>query len=210
MSVLTAPPPAAPSAPLPTRPRPSTYGFDPSAYRFTVRQYEQMTRAGVLTKDDRGELLEGYPVLKIGHDPGHDGTLDLVKSVLPTVLPADWFLRIQQTVSLADSNPEPDVAIVRGTSRTFLARHPGPADDALIVEVPNSSLDRDMDDKAVIYAAGGIAAYWVIDVVNGVVECFARPAGSTYADRRTALRPDTLTFDLDGTPGTLPAADVLP
>ncbi len=173
-----------------------------------------MIRAGVLTKDDRVELLEGYLVLKMAHDPAHDGTLDLVKGVIPTVLPIGWFLRVQQTVSLADSNPEPDIAVVRGSFRSFLARHPGPADIALIVEVSNSSLDRDLDDKARVYARAGIPVYWVVDVVNGTVEVFEQPSGPTavpvYANRRTVRPPDALAFALDGTLVTLPAADLLP
>ena len=84
----------------------------------------------------------------------------------------------------------------------------------LIVEVSNSYLDRDRHDKARIYARAGIAAYWVVDVVNGVVEVFEQPSGPTaapgYATTRTVGRSQPLTFAVDGVTPTLPAADLLP
>jgi Uma2 family endonuclease len=214
MSAATAPPVPTPTPPA-TSPRPLTYGLDPSAYRFTVEQYHQMIRAGVLTKDDKVELLEGYLVLKMATDPAHDGTIDLVKVALEAVLPRGWFLRIQQTVALPDSNPQPDIAAVRGGPRSFVARHPGPADVGVVVEIANTSLPRDVTDKARVYARAGIPAYWVIDVANAAVEVFTQPSGPTaapaYASHQTVRPPAAVPLTLDGTAvGPVPAADLLP
>lgn len=210
MSIVTAPPPLAPSVPAPTPARPRTYGLDPSTYRFSVRQYEQMIDAGILGPDDKIELLDGYLVLKMPTNPPHDGTSDLVEHTLRSYVPAGWLVRGQKTLKLPTSNPEPDAAVVRGGPRSYQSRHPEPADTALVIEVANTSLTRDLHDKALVYAEAGVPAYWVVDVVNRVVECFARPAATGYADRKSVRPPDTLTLTLDGTAVTLPAAELLP
>src|SRR5437763_5002558 len=115
--------------------QPVTYACDASIARFSVAKYQRMIEAGILTAEDKVELLENYMVLKMPKNPPHDGTLDLVKAALPALIPAGWLLRVQQTVVLSDSQPEPDFAIARGTPPSFLTRHPGPADVGLIIEV---------------------------------------------------------------------------
>src|SRR3954453_3552975 len=115
--------------------QPVTYGLDASIAKFSVSRYQRMIETGILTADDKVELLENYVVLKMPRNPPHDGTIDLVKEALPSRVPSGWLLRIQQTVVLSDSQPEPDFAIVRGNARTYLARHPGAADVGLLIEV---------------------------------------------------------------------------
>jgi Uma2 family endonuclease len=212
----TAPPATAPSAPSPPAPpaRPVTYGLDPSAYRFSVDQYHRMIQAGILGEDDPVELLEGYLVLKMSRNPAHDATIQFIQRRLYRVLPEKWDLRTQLAISLGESEPEPDFAVVRGEAQNYLTRHPGPADIGVVIEIANTSLQRDLDDKARVYAQAGIAAYWVVNVTDRSVEAFTRPSGPVaqpaYADRRTVRPPDALTLTLDGTAVTLPAADLLP
>jgi hypothetical protein len=81
--------------------------------RFTVREYHKMIEIGVLTEDDRIELLEGYLVEKMPDDPIHDGTLQRVNRRLQHVLPAGWELRVQMATTLGESEPEPGGAVVR-------------------------------------------------------------------------------------------------
>src|SRR5271166_6229315 len=119
---------------------PVTYGNAASLARFSVARYQRMIETGILTADDKVELLENYVVLKMPRNPPHDGTIDLVHAALPPHVPSGWLLRIQQAVVLPDSQPEPDFAIVRGGPRSFLTRHPGAAEVGLLIEVANSSL----------------------------------------------------------------------
>src|SRR5437899_372254 len=100
--------------------QPATYGHDAAIARFSVARYQRMIEMGILTDEDRVELLENYVVLKMPRNPPHDGTIDLLKAALPGRVPVGWLLRIQQTLVLADSQPEPDFAVVRGTPRTYL------------------------------------------------------------------------------------------
>src|SRR6201987_2118569 len=93
---------------------PVTYGHDASIARFSVARYQRMLETGILTPDDKVELLENYVVLKMPRNPPHDGTIDLLKAAIPGCIPAGWLLRIQQTLVLSDSQPEPDFTVVRG------------------------------------------------------------------------------------------------
>src|SRR4249920_1015536 len=141
---------------------PVTYGQDASMARFSVARYQRMIETGILTDEDKVELLENYVVLKMPRNPPHDGTIDLLKAALPGQPPPGWLLRIQQTIVLTDSQPEPDFAFVRGNPRSYLTRHPVAGDVGLIVEVADSSLLRDQHDKTRIYARGGIPWYWIV------------------------------------------------
>src|SRR5713101_9262196 len=82
-------------------------------HRFSVDEYHRMIEAGVLTENQRVELLEGWIVSKMPHNPLHDSTIDLVVGEAETFLPKDWFIRVQSAITTDDSEPEPDVALVR-------------------------------------------------------------------------------------------------
>jgi Uma2 family endonuclease len=194
---------------------PVTYGHDASIARFSVARYQKMIEVGILTPDDKVELLENYVVVKMPRNPPHDGTIDLIKAALPPLIPSGWLLRIQQTVVLSDSQPEPDFAIVRGTPRTYLAHHPGAADAGLVIEVADSSLLRDQRDKTRIYARSVIVCYWIVNLADRCVEVYTQPSGPAavpvYATLQTYRVGDLVPLLLDGTvAGTVPVADLLP
>src|SRR5262249_11089254 len=108
--------------------------------RFSVDEYHRLTELGILTEDDKVELIEGYLVLKMPRNPPHDGTLQRTLKRLAKVLPPGWDLRVQSAISLADSEPEPDLAVVREDPDGYTARHPAAADVGLVVEVSDSTL----------------------------------------------------------------------
>jgi Uma2 family endonuclease len=194
--------------------QPATYWESASLNRFSVAQYQRMVEAGILTAADKVELLENYVVLKMAKNPPHDGTIDLVKEALAK-LPTGWMLRVQQTVVLTDSQPEPDFAVVRGNARSFLARHPTAADVGLLIEVADSSLLRDQRDKTRIYARAGIPIYWIINLVDRRVEVYTQPSGPTVAPAYGAFQTfqpgDSVPLVLDGaTVGAVPVTDLLP
>ncbi len=208
-------PPATLFPPTTPTTQPATYGHDASLARFSLASYQRMIETGILTAEDPVELLENYVVLKMPRNPPHDGTIDLLKAALPGRIPAGWLLRVQQTIALADSQPEPDFAIVRGTARSYLTRHPGPADAGLLIEVADSSLLRDRADKGRIYARADIPIYWIVNLVDGRVEVYTQPSGShvtpAYGVSRFFHVGDAVPLVVDGTvTGTVPVADLLP
>src|SRR5438128_1194075 len=131
--------------------------------RFSVAEYHRLIQTGILTEDDNLELLEGYLVCKMSRNPPHDATIQKATKRLFRVLPAGWDLRIQSAVTLPDSEPEPDFAVVRGDETAYRAHHPGPPDVGLVIEVADSTLPGDRDDKGRIYARAGIPTYWIVN-----------------------------------------------
>lgn len=145
--------------------------------RFSVDEYHRLTELGFLTENDALELLEGYLVLKMPRNPPHDGTLHRSFKRLAKALPAGWDIRIQSAVTLSDSEPEPDIAIVREDVAGYTTRHPLATDVGVLVEVSDTTLEGDRADKSRIYARAGILVYWIINVADRQVEEYTQPSG---------------------------------
>ena len=183
-------------------------------HRFTVPQYHKMIEIGVLTEDDRVELLEGYLVEKMPHDPLHDGTIQLVEAAVLALAPPGWCSRVQMAVTLPQSEPEPDFVLARGNKRSYLKKHPTTPDIGLVVEVANTSLESDREDKTPIYARARLPAYWIVNIAEREVEVYEKPSGPKpnpgYASRRVYKEGDSIPFSLDGKKlGTIPVTEVL-
>lgn len=158
---------------------------DDLIWRLSVGQYHEMIRTGILTADDPVELLAGWLVYKMPKNPPHRIATRLTQKTLEAVVPTGWYVDAQEPVTLGDSEPEPDVMIVRGETRDYLDRHPGPENVALIIEVADSTLERDRGVKRMIYARAGIPMYWIINILECVVEVYDNPPGpSEEADYR--------------------------
>jgi Uma2 family endonuclease len=199
---------------------PSTEGLSPGKpddliWRLSVGQYHEMIRTGILTADDPVELLEGWLVYKMPKNPPHRISTRLAQQALEAVVPAGLYVDTQEPITLNDSEPEPDVMIVRGETRDYRNRHPGPEDVALIVEVADSTLERDRGVKRMIYARAGIAVYWIINVLERVLEVYYEPSGMTedadYRQRRDYGLPDSVPVMIDGLEvGRVAVRDLLP
>ncbi len=146
-------------------------------YRFTVAQYHRLVEVGILTDNDRVELLEGWIINKMPRKPPHDGTLTRMNRRLLRLLPDEWLLRVQSAVTLQTSEPEPDFAIVHGPEEVYFTRHPRPRDVGLIIDVADSTLLDDRRYKGQIYAPARIPAYWIINLVDAKVEVYTEPRG---------------------------------
>jgi Uma2 family endonuclease len=180
-------------------------------HRLTVKQYQKMITDGVFAEDERVELIDGLLVDKMPHDPIHDGTISLLLDAIMRIAPAGWCPRVQGSITLSTSEPEPDFVLARGNKRTYLARHPGPSDIGLVVEVSNSSLQRDRSDKLRVYAKAGLPTYWIMNVLDMQIEVFTQPVGAVYTVEQIWRRGDAVPLELDGVPiGTISANDLLP
>jgi Uma2 family endonuclease len=196
---------------------------DAGFHTWTGEQYDHFVETGVLTKEDKVELLEGYVVQKMPANPPHDFAVTTTAKVLNRVVPAGWTTRNQVGARLTESRPEPDVSIARGTGRDYIARQPGSADLGLVVEVSDSSLARDELDKTRIYARDSIPVYWVVNLVNRRVEVFTDPTGPNppaglpggpdphYRTRQDYPAGTAVPVVLDGaTVGTISVDELLP
>lgn len=170
-----------------TAPAMPLYAAQAGLHRWSVADYHRFIELGILTEDDRVELLEGNVVTKMAHNPPHDVAVQRLTKRLVRLAPTGWEVRIQSAITLADSEPEPDGVVARGDESTFAHRHPQPADIGLVVEVSSSSLQIDRTDKGRIYAQAGLPIYWIINVVDRQIEVYTNPqsVGSSpnYATR---------------------------
>ena len=198
------PPPAVPSLPL---------YFD-RLYRYTVDQYHAMVEAGVITNEPKCELLDGLLVLKMPMNPPHGGGVKALIRVIPPRLPAGWELSVQAPVSLAESVPEPDGAVVRADPGEYFTRHPGPGDFGVVIEVADTSRLTDRRDKGRTYARAGLPVYWIVNLVEGQVEVYTDPQPAAdppgYASRADYKPGDAVPLTLDGATVAVPVADLLP
>jgi len=182
--------------------------------RFSVAEYHRLCEIGLLTEDDDIELLEGYLINKMSRNPPHDGVLSDLAEILGAQRPHDWRIRSQCAITLPDSEPEPDLALVRPDPDRYRNRHPYPADVGLVIEVSDSSLEGDRQDKCRIYARAGLVRYWIVNIPDRQIEVYEQPSGPTaapaYALRTDYRHGDNLPFILDGTiVATLAVQDLL-
>jgi Uma2 family endonuclease len=183
-----------------------------SLYRLTLEQYEAMVDSGIFTGRDKVHLINGYLVAKVTQDTPHATADDLFGDRLNRVISRGWYLRVAKPIRLPteSSEPEPDRCVVRGGIRDYSARHPGPADLALVVEVADSSLDDDRK-QADIYGRAGIPVYWIINLIDRQVEVYSNPGPSGYQSLEVFVPPHVLTVIIDGVEvGEIPVADILP
>lgn len=183
--------------------------------RFTVAEYHRLIDVGILTEMDNLELLDGYLVHKPRHSAPHDASMHLAHDALAVALSQGWRLRIQSAVTLPESEPEPDIAMVRGDARSYTAHHPRPDDIGLLIEVSDATLAADRLDKGRIYARANIACYWIVNLVNRQVEVYTQPSGPinvpAYAQHATFRPGDAVPLILDSAAvATIPVNDMLP
>jgi Uma2 family endonuclease len=147
----------------------------PEFYRFSVKQYHRMIQAGILTAKDRVELLEGWIIPKRSYNPPHNIMITRVNRRLVRILPDEWLLQVQGAVTLRESEPEPDFAIVRGPEEKYFHCKPVARDVVLLIEVADSSLLDDRRGKGALYAQARIPEYWIINLVDAQVEIYTQP-----------------------------------
>lgn len=183
--------------------------------RLTVAEYHKMIKAGIFDDDDPFELLEGWLVPKMPRNPPHDLTIGLAEDAIAMRLPTGWTHRSQTGMTTSDSEPEPDVTVVRGPRRRYYQHHPGPGDTAVAVEVSDSSLHRDQVIKQRIYARAKIPVYWIINLVDRRIEVYTNPTGPRgkprYRHRQDYGPNDEVPLVLDGKEiDRIPVRELLP
>ncbi len=142
--------------------------------RMSVERYHKLTEAGAFNEHDHVELLDGVVIEQMAENPRHSIATRRCDLALSNRLPAGRHCQNQEPVTLQNSEPEPDIAIVRGVLENYTSRHPGPPDLELVVEVADTSLVTDRY-KAELYAAAGIPVYWIVNLSEQVVEVRSSP-----------------------------------
>ncbi len=176
-------------------------------YRLTVEQYHQIVGAGIIGEDEPVELLKGWLVRKMGKKPPH--------RIAGEVIPSGWHVQSQEPITTLDSEPEPDVSVIRGSARDYAQEHAGPNNVGLLVEVADTSLARDRGFKKQIYAEARIPVYWIVNLIDSLVEVYTEPSGPgeqpDYRKNETYSAADDVPVVLDGREvGRIAVRDLLP
>ncbi|MCL1470752.1 Uma2 family endonuclease [Argonema antarcticum] len=148
---------------------------------FTAKEYHFMAEAGILNADERVELLAGQIIKMLAKGTAHSAATTRTEKLLESRLENQALVRVQEPVQLDDySEPEPDIALVIPDRMYYEDHHPTPSEVYLIIEVADTTLSRDLEFKAGIYARSGIADYWVLDVNNRQLHIFREPSQNGY------------------------------
>ena len=180
----------------------------------TVDAYHALLKAGVIEDGDPVELLEGFLVRKMTKGPRHELARRRLVRLLNAIISKEFFVDSQGAATLIDSEPEPDVFVIRGNEEDYPDRHAGPSETVLVVEVADSSVGRDRNLKKRVYGRAGVAQYWVVNLVADCVEVYSQPSGATktpgYGQTDTYRAGDTLPVVIDGKDiGQIAAAAIL-
>lgn len=153
-----------------------------------------MADAGILARDARVELLDGAIVAMSPIGPPHASLVDRLTAQLVVHFHGRACVRVQNPLTLDDwSEPQPDVAVVRGDCADYAKAHPGPGDVLFLVEVADSSLSYDREQKLPAYARAGVREVWLVDVATGRVEAHTHPSPEGYLRIAIHQRGDALT-----------------
>jgi Uma2 family endonuclease len=148
----------------------------PSVRPMTREEFERAGRLGLFGPEERLELIGGEVVRKMSpQDTPHASAISFTLEALQAVFRSGAYIRVQLPLALGPHNePEPDLAVVKGSPRDYETEHPTTA--LLLVEIADSTLRLDRGRKAALYARAGIAEYWIVNLVDRVLEVHREPA----------------------------------
>jgi len=160
---------------------------------FSADEYERMIAAGILAEDERVELINGtiYPMSPIGS--WHAACVKRLVLLLIEHLGRSAIVGAQDPIRLSDdSEPQPDVAVLRPREDFYASALPRAEDVLLVVEVAETSLFFDRTVKLPLYAKAGIPEVWLVDLQHEVIERHIRPLHGRYAEASTFQRGQVL------------------
>ncbi len=200
--------------------RPSVLSHRPEAGHFpprrawTLAEFEHASEAGIFGPEERLELIEGELFQKMTQNSLHAVTITLCLQTLLAMGGGHFHTRVQLPLTLGDNRPEPDLAVVQGAPRDYIAAHPQTAE--LIIEVSDTTLAFDRTTKQGLYAQAGIADYWIVNLNDRTLEVYRQPAPTEehpfdhhYRSLTTFSETDTVT-PLAAPELLLRVADLLP
>ena len=163
-------------------------------HRFTVDEYHRMGEAGIFSEDDRVELLAGEIVEMSPIGPLHAGIVRRLTAIFSARLETEVLVSVQNPLLLrtADSEPQPDVALLRPRPDFYARSHPEAQDVYLVIEVADTSLVTDREVKLPIYARAGVPEAWLLDVVTQRLEVHRRPTPDGDQDVHSFRRGESV------------------
>jgi Uma2 family endonuclease len=156
----------------------------PVKHRFNVNDYYRMGETGILPYDARVELLDGEIFDMQSISPFHSGVSNHLLHLFTTASESRWIAAARDPVHLNDySEPVPDIMLLKPTNDFYRKGHPQPSDVYLLIEVADTSLMRDVNEKLPAYGRSGIAEVWIVNLNDETIEVYRQPHFTGYGSR---------------------------
>jgi Uma2 family endonuclease len=154
-------------------------------HRFSVADYYRMSETGVLKPEARVELLDGRIIDMSPIGPLHGGVVNRLSRQFHKRAAGRWLVSTQNPVHLDDhSEPQPDLMLLKPVADDYTSRHPVPEDVFLLIEVADTTLDFDREQKLPLYARAGISEVWIVNLVARTIEIYREPQFAGYGWHR--------------------------
>jgi Uma2 family endonuclease len=152
-----------------------------------------MNEAGILTEDDRVELINGEIIEMSPIGRKHSACVNRLNSIFSQLLGKRVIVAVQNPITLDNfSEPQPDIALLKPREDFYESAHPQPSDVFLLIEVADSSFEYDRDIKIPLYAANGIVEVWLVDIIEQKIIVYRQPTENTYSKIKTLQRGEIL------------------
>jgi Uma2 family endonuclease len=182
--------------------------------RFSVEEYHRLDELGIINVKVRYELIRGLILEKPAMNPAHRNSLRRLTTRMLEIPIAPHFIETQAPITLADSEPEPDLSIWAGPDGKYRDRHAGPEEILLAVEIADSSLAYDRGEKLQLYAESKIPIYWIVNIRERKIEVYTQPKNGgnpSYRSHHDYKIGDSVPVVLGKkTVGSIPVSEILP
>ncbi len=157
--------------------------------RFTVEEFHEMGRAGILKPGDRVELIEGEIIQMSPIGSRHAACVAFLTQVFATTVGPRAIVQVQNPVRIGNaSEPQPDLMLLKPKSDFYASGHPGPSDVLLLIEVADTSADADRETKLPVYARARVGEVWLVDLERKQIEVYRDPQGGEFQSSKVYAR----------------------
>jgi Uma2 family endonuclease len=161
---------------------------------FTVDEYHQMAETGILTEDDRVELINGEIITMSPINSPHAGSVKRINALFTKLFAEEAIISVQDPLVVGDfSEPEPDIMLLKPQDDFYASAHPQASDVFLLIEVAASSVQIDRQVKLPVYASAGVPEVWIVNLPDHQIELYRSPMNNYYQAKEVAKGNQTIT-----------------
>ena len=163
-------------------------------HTFTVDEYHQMAETGILTEDDRVELINGEIIAMSPINSPHGGSVKRINALFTKLLAEEVIVSVQDPLVVGDlSEPEPDIMLLKPQDDFYASAHPQPEDVYLLIEIADSSVRIDQEVKLPVYASAKVPEVWIVNLPEQQVEVYRSLMNNHYQAKEVAKGVQTIT-----------------
>lgn len=164
-------------------------------HQFTVKQFHQMAESGILSENERVELIRGEMIDMSPIGRRHAGCVNRLVNLLIQLLGKRIILAPQNPVELNEtSEPQPDIALLKPRPDFYRNSHPQPEDIFLLIEMADTTVKYDREVKIPLYAEANIPEVWLVDVNQEIIEVYRNSLEGIYQDVQKLTKNQSLSI----------------